>query len=123
MSLVQHRFLALIAAVLAPVVPAAAQQLQPRTIDLKGIIAVGAYTPLKPRTIDLREIYATGTFSPLEPRTIDLKGINAQGSWLLLKPRTIDLKGITAAGVSTKISKTIQLPGWTAAPPPRGKRL
>ena len=121
--MVQYRLLALTVVLATSATPAAAQQLQPRTIDLKGIIAAGVYTPLKPMTIDLKGIYAEGSYLPLEPRTIDLKGVYAQGIWLLLKPRTIDLKAITATGVSTKVSKTIQLPGWTASPPPRGKRF
>jgi hypothetical protein len=121
--MVQHRLLALIAAFIAPAVPAAAQ-LQPRTIELKGIFAEGAYIPLAPRTIDLEGIYAEGFYFPLKPLTIELKAIIAAGGYAPFKPQTIELKGITASGLYVQISKAFQLTGWTASPPTlRGKRF
>lgn len=121
--MVQYRWLALVALLIVPAAPAAAQQIKPRTIDLQEIVAVGLYVPIKPLTIELKGIFADGGYFPLKPRTIDLKGITADGGYLPLKPRTIALKGIFAAGLFVKISKTIQLPGWTASPPTRGKRF
>ena len=102
--MVQYRLVALIAVLIAPAVPAAAQ-VQPRTIELKGIFAAGTYTPVTPRTIELEGIFGEGFYFPL-------------------KPRTIELKGITASGLYVKISKAFELTGWTASPPLlRGKRF
>jgi hypothetical protein len=76
-----------------------------------ALIAVLCFSPVPAAAQDFK------------PRTIDLKGIEAKGASESLPTRTIDLKPVTASGATTKINKTFQLTGWTASPPPRGKRF
>ena len=120
--MVRSRLLAITAGLFASALPAGAQ-VKSRTIDLPRVFAEGAFPPLPARTIELPPITADGGFaSVVKPRTIDLPKIFGSGVFAPVNPRTIDLTGISGLGVFVKVSKSIQLPAYTASPPKGGRK-